>query len=52
MLTLQVLAVLPFDSTRKCMSIVMKEEKSGEILLYTKGADNIIFDKIKRMFQR
>ncbi|KAF6036322.1 ATP10A [Bugula neritina] len=43
----EVLAVLPFDSVRKCMSVVLADERSGEIVLYTKGADNIIFDKIK-----
>lgn len=48
-MTLQVLAVLPFDSVRKCMSIVVQDD-SDQIILYTKGADNVIFEKIKREF--
>ncbi|XP_067949362.1 phospholipid-transporting ATPase VA-like isoform X2 [Watersipora subatra] len=46
-LSYKVLAMLPFDSVRKCMSVVMRRENSQEIVVYTKGADNVIFDKIK-----
>lgn len=29
------------------MSVVIKQEDSESIVMYTKGADNVIFDKIK-----
>ena len=29
------------------MSVVMQRENTDEIIMYTKGADNMIFDKIK-----
>ena len=29
------------------MSVVMQRENTEEIVMYTKGADNMIFDKIK-----
>lgn len=38
----EVLKVLPFDSSRKCMSIVVRRTGSQEIILYTKGADSSI----------
>lgn len=38
--------MLPFDSLRKCMSVVLQRQDANEIILYTKGADNVIFDKI------
>lgn len=33
------LQVLPFDSNRKCMSVLLKHPHTGEIILYSKGAD-------------
>lgn len=33
------LQVLPFDSNRKCMSILLRNPHTGEIVLYSKGAD-------------
>ncbi|XP_055916558.1 phospholipid-transporting ATPase VB isoform X1 [Eupeodes corollae] len=39
----EVLKVLPFDSSRKCMSIVVRRTGAQEIVLYCKGADSTIF---------
>lgn len=39
----EVLKVLPFDSNRKCMSIVVRRIGASEVTLYTKGADTSIF---------
>jgi magnesium-transporting ATPase (P-type) len=39
------LAEFPFDSTRKRMSLIVKEEKSNKILLMTKGADSIMIPR-------
>lgn len=38
----EILKVLPFDSSRKCMSVVVRKVGSPEISLYTKGADSAI----------
>lgn len=38
-----ILKVLPFDSNRKCMSIVVRKIGGHEVVLYTKGADSTIF---------
>lgn len=42
----KVLAEFPFDSTRKCMSVLVKDDLTNQYYLYTKGADNIMLDKI------
>ncbi len=39
---------LPFDSDRKCMSVVCKNN-DGEILVFTKGAPDMIIDKCNRI---
>jgi magnesium-transporting ATPase (P-type) len=39
------LAEFPFDSTRKRMSLVVKEEKSNKIFLMTKGADSVMIPR-------
>lgn len=39
---------LPFDSDRKCMSIVCKNTRN-EIYVYTKGAPDMIIDKCSRI---
>jgi phospholipid-transporting ATPase len=44
--TWEILATLPFDSERKRMSIVVKS-KLGEIYLFSKGADEVIFSKLQ-----
>lgn len=38
----EILKILPFDSHRKCMSIVVRRVGGHEVLLYTKGADSTI----------
>lgn len=38
--------VLPFDSSRKCMSIVVRHPISGEIVLYSKGADSTVLPSL------
>ncbi|RMX68185.1 hypothetical protein DD238_007664 [Peronospora effusa] len=44
--TYEVLDVLEFNSTRKRMSVVVRKS-SGELLLYTKGADMMIYQRLK-----
>ena len=39
----EVLAEIPFDSTRKRMSLLLKEPNSGKFLLMCKGADSVLF---------
>lgn len=46
--TYQRIAELPFDSDRKCMSIVCKNAK-GELYVFTKGAPDMIIDKCSRI---
>lgn len=38
----EVLKVFPFDSNRKCMSIIVRKSGTQEIILYTKGADSSV----------
>jgi Ca2+-transporting ATPase len=40
-----VLAEFPFDSTRKRMSLIIREEKSGKFFIMTKGADSIMLPR-------
>ncbi|KAL1464686.1 hypothetical protein WDU94_004310 [Cyamophila willieti] len=42
----QILKLLPFDSNRKCMSIIVRHPSTKEIILYCKGADTSIFSKL------
>ncbi|CAH0514358.1 unnamed protein product [Peronospora belbahrii] len=44
--TYEVLEVLEFNSTRKRMSVVVRKP-NGELLLYTKGADMMIYQRLK-----
>ncbi|KAF8933604.1 hypothetical protein BGZ58_006244 [Dissophora ornata] len=46
--TYEQLDVIKFNSTRKRMTVIMREpqELGGKILLLTKGADNVIFDRL------
>ena len=37
--------MLEFDSTRKRMSVIVRECRSGELLLFCKGADSAVFAK-------
>lgn len=40
---------VPFDSDRKMMSVVCEEQKSGKILVFTKGAPERVLDKCNRI---
>eukprot|EP00898_Chlorokybus_atmophyticus_P004017 jgi/Chlat1/4616/Chrsp293S00813 len=42
----KVLALLEFNSDRKRMSIVLREEDTGRIRLYCKGADTVIYARL------
>ena len=41
----EIVTLLPFDSDRKRMTLAVREEGKDEILVYTKGADNIIYER-------
>ncbi|XP_004645731.1 probable phospholipid-transporting ATPase VD isoform X1 [Octodon degus] len=43
-LTFQLLHILPFDSVRKRMSVVVRHPLSNEVVVYTKGADSVIME--------
>lgn len=43
-LSIPLLHVLPFSSARKRMSVVVRHPLSGEVVVYTKGADNVIME--------
>ncbi|KAG8453638.1 hypothetical protein GDO86_000320 [Hymenochirus boettgeri] len=43
-LTFQVLHILPFDSVRKRMSVIIRHPMSNQVVVYTKGADSVIMD--------
>jgi len=45
----KVVEEFPFDSTRKCMSVLIKDDK-GNTTLYSKGADSVMMEKI--MFEK
>jgi phospholipid-translocating P-type ATPase (flippase) len=42
----EVVSLLPFDSDRKRMSIVVGERGSDRLTVYTKGADSIMFARV------
>lgn len=42
----EILKVLPFDSSRKCMSIVVRRTGTQDIVLYTKGADSSVMSAL------
>ncbi|XP_041360414.1 phospholipid-transporting ATPase VA-like [Gigantopelta aegis] len=44
----EVLKILQFDTIRKRMSVILKHPRSGEITLYTKGADSSILSILNR----
>uniref|UniRef100_A0A4W2IDE0 Phospholipid-transporting ATPase n=1 Tax=Bos indicus x Bos taurus TaxID=30522 RepID=A0A4W2IDE0_BOBOX len=46
-LTFAVLCTLEFDSVRKRMSVVVRHPLTGEIVVYTKGADCVIMDLLE-----
>ena len=41
----ELLATIPFDSDRKRMSVVLRRISDKKIIVYTKGADNVILDR-------
>ena len=43
------LAELPFDSDRKLMSVVLREQASGRLLLLTKGAPDVLLQRSARV---
>ncbi|XP_034419250.1 probable phospholipid-transporting ATPase VD [Cyclopterus lumpus] len=43
-LAVQLLHILPFDSNRKKMSVVVRHPLTGQVVVYTKGADSVIMD--------
>jgi phospholipid-translocating ATPase len=45
-LEFEILQVLPFDSARKCMSVVMSHPVTREKILYCKGADSTILPQL------
>ena len=45
--TWQLLNVLEFNSTRKRMSVVLRSPQGGIVLL-CKGADNVIFQRLRQ----
>uniref|UniRef100_A0A914CRH5 Phospholipid-transporting ATPase n=1 Tax=Acrobeloides nanus TaxID=290746 RepID=A0A914CRH5_9BILA len=47
----EILNILEFTSDRKRMGVVVREE-DGKIKLYVKGADNIIFDRLSKEYNK
>lgn len=43
-LDVHLLHILPFDSVRKKMSVVVRHPLTGQVVVYTKGADSVIID--------
>jgi phospholipid-translocating ATPase len=44
----EVLALIEFNSTRKRMSTIIRMPDTGRIVLFCKGADSIIYSRLKR----
>lgn len=42
----EVLKVLPFDSTRKRMSVVLRRPETRQIVVYCKGADSALLPRL------
>ncbi|VDP88570.1 unnamed protein product [Echinostoma caproni] len=47
LVAVRVLHILPFDSVRKRMSILIRHPATNEAVLYTKGADTAILNRVK-----
>uniref|UniRef100_H3A4T4 Phospholipid-transporting ATPase n=1 Tax=Latimeria chalumnae TaxID=7897 RepID=H3A4T4_LATCH len=43
-LTFELLHILPFDSVRKRMSVVVRHPLTNKVVVYTKGADSVVMD--------
>lgn len=50
LLKFEVLDILTFDSTRRRMSIIVRHPHSKEIIMYTKGADSAIMERLGNVF--
>lgn len=50
LLRFEVLDVLTFDSTRRMMSIIVRHPHTNEIIMYTKGADSAIMERLGNVF--
>ncbi|XP_009281865.1 PREDICTED: probable phospholipid-transporting ATPase VD [Aptenodytes forsteri] len=50
-LTFQLLHILPFDSVRKRMSVVVRHPVSNKVVVYTKGADSVMMDLLRTASQ-
>ncbi|KAM9027938.1 phospholipid-transporting ATPase VD isoform 1-T2 [Ara ararauna] len=46
-LKFQLLHILPFDSVRKRMSVVVRHPVSNKVVVYTKGADSVMMDLLR-----
>uniref|UniRef100_A0A8C3R9T6 Phospholipid-transporting ATPase n=2 Tax=Timaliidae TaxID=9173 RepID=A0A8C3R9T6_9PASS len=46
-LKFQLLHILPFDSLRKRMSVVVRHPVSNKVVVYTKGADSVMMDLLR-----
>lgn len=46
-----VLDVLAFDSTRRRMSIIVRHPETNDIIMYTKGADSGIMERLNNSFK-
>ena len=42
----EVLHLLEFDPVRKCMSVIVREKRDPRIILYSKGADSVIYSHL------
>lgn len=45
-LAVPLLHLLPFHSARKLMSVLVRHPITGQVVLYTKGADNVVMDLV------
>ncbi len=45
----ELIEVLEFDSSRKCMSVIVRHCETGERVLYTKGADVAVLKRARRL---
>ena len=41
----ELLATIPFDSDRKRMTVILRKPSNGQVVVFCKGADNVIFDR-------
>ncbi|XP_043916326.1 phospholipid-transporting ATPase VD [Protopterus annectens] len=51
MLTFQLLHILPFDSIRKRMSVVVRHPVTGRVVVYTKGADSVVMELLRDSYE-